>query len=104
MQIMTVGSCGPWYVRLLTVIAGIRALSLLWRICLTSVPAPCRYGCSHNNMPLCPLGLALYAYRVIQFSVGRLCSPLCQREARGDLPESPPRNPPIPPLRKGGEE
>src|SRR5262245_51739653 len=62
MQIMTVGSWGAWYVRLLTVTAGIRALSLLWRICLTSVPAPCRYGCSHNNMPLCPLGLALYAY------------------------------------------
>src|SRR5262245_18359288 len=62
MQIMTVGACGAWYVRPLTVRADIRALSMLWRIFLTSSPSPCRYGCSHNNIQLCPLGPALYKH------------------------------------------
>jgi hypothetical protein len=40
--------------------------------------------------------------RVIQFSVDRLHSPLCQRGARGDLPAVGVPKSPHPPLTKGG--
>src|SRR5215475_10327174 len=88
MQIMTVGSCGAWYVRPLTVTAGIRALSILECLCLISVPVPCRYGCSHNNSPLCPLGLALHTHHPLRFCfvwIGLTPSHLCMKMCDGTV-------------------